>query len=180
MTTHLFPQYAPSISKRETGSGGLKTRQRQQGRLNIKHNTALLPYSPWSYFIVCLSLLSRQLWLVNICRGSNLYLRKQDRFINAFWTFSKLYFKQSPYNEWPLISLILLICAVDLSYLKTHQPNTQSLYMLRNPKCFAKIFLRNYCPKCSITLYSSLKSVKCKCARSPMESWWFGTFLYLD
>lgn len=31
--------------------------------------------SPSSYFSVCLSLLSLQLWLVNICRGSNLYLR---------------------------------------------------------------------------------------------------------
>ena len=73
---HLIP--SPSVDK-ETGSGGLNTRQQQQERLNTKYNTALLPPSPPPssvYFILCLSLLSRQLWLVNICRGSNLYLRK--------------------------------------------------------------------------------------------------------
>lgn len=75
MTRHPIP--SPSVDK-ETGSGGLNTRQQQQEGLNTKYNTALLPPSPPPsvYFIFCLSLLSRQLWLVNICRGSNLYLTK--------------------------------------------------------------------------------------------------------
>lgn len=75
MTRHPIP--SPSVDK-ETGSGGLNTRQQQQEGLNTKYNTALLPPPPPPsvYFIFCLSLPSRQLWLVNICRGSNLYLRK--------------------------------------------------------------------------------------------------------
>lgn len=40
MATHLIP--SPSIYK-DTGSGGLKTRQQQQKRLNTKSNTALHP-----------------------------------------------------------------------------------------------------------------------------------------
>lgn len=94
MATHFFPKIWPHLIPspsiyRETGSGGLKTRQQQQERLNTKYNTALFPSS---YFIFCLSLLSRQLWLVNICRGSNLYLRKTQERKFIMWKSNKYLF----------------------------------------------------------------------------------------
>ena len=92
---HVIP--SPSSSRnRDWLRRPEKTRQQQQERLKTKYNTALLPPSIFSsssssssfigssYFILCLSLLSRQLWLINICRGSNLYLRKhKTRQVNA-------------------------------------------------------------------------------------------------
>lgn len=67
-TTPVIPS---SSVRTESGLGGLKTRQRQQGRLKTESTNRP------SHFIFCRSLPTGQPWWLNICRGSNLYLRKQ-------------------------------------------------------------------------------------------------------